>query len=330
MKTFHLKHIHLVLISAILFITQSCKPPIPGSWKNERISEGQRNDFHKLNAEVLKNLKNNDVKAFKMLFSKDMNNRRNDRPVELLSIQLKDSSYALQDEYYVVHKYKDTDTVAISGHDINRYGLIYPYEAQQMYFAFFLPKKSDNKFMITLAYAKFDYGWKIVAMTNSPYSINGKTGPELYKLGREQYDKKQYQAALNSLSLAVTLMKPSEYIQYPDAGDAANLYKTVTDEVNAKYHYPIVLRQLATGPMILRVYTKTTDEGTFPLIYYMTHFELKDTTEVKKENIQIRAVVDKLMPGLSDGNKYIYYSAFNKQPTGYVTVDHFDMTVKGR
>ena len=80
--------------------------------------------------------------------------------------------------------------------------------------------------------------------------------------------------------------------------------------------------------MILRVYNATTDEGTAPVIYYMTHFPLTDTTDVKKENMQMRSVVSKIMPGLEENNKQILYSAFNKQPSGYETVDHFDMTQK--
>lgn len=80
--------------------------------------------------------------------------------------------------------------------------------------------------------------------------------------------------------------------------------------------------------MILRVYTMYLDDGTYPMVYYMTHFDLKDTTSVKKENLEIRKVVAKLMPGMEQNNRYILYSAFNKQPSGYVTVNHFDMQDK--
>ncbi len=327
MTTAHLNTVKAIMIFGLFTIFQACKP-LPGSWKNEKIADGKRDDFHKMTKEALKNLKANDPKSMIPLFSKAMNEGHNDRQIELISNRLTDNEFDLLDEFYVVHKYKDTDTVAAVGGDINRYALMAPFVNQEMYMAFFVPKKSDNKYMLSLIYSKFSYGWKITEMDLSPYTINGKTAPELYALARRQYDKHQVQAAINNLLLAVNCLHPSKYWMYPDEPDANKLYTTLHQDVINLYHYPMVLK-LATGPMILHVYTKTGDDGgTYPLIYYMTHFPLKDTTEVKKENLQIRSVVATLMPGIGENNKYIYYSAFNKQPTGYETVDHFDMVDK--
>jgi hypothetical protein len=332
MKTLHLNPFKVVLVSVLFFAFQSCVTTVPGSWKNSDISSGRRDDFHQMNTEALRILKANDPKGMKLLWSKDMNAGNHDRQVELLSNHLNDDTYQMLDEYYVVHKYKDTDTVRIKSGDIKRYAIMYPYATTEMYFAFFIPKKALNKQMISLVYGKFDYGWKIIDMELAPYTINGKTAPELYALAREQYDKKEIQAALINTELAIACFKPNEYWRYPDEGDAGKFYTRVHAEVNFKYHYPLVLTQVTSGPMILRVYTKNADndDGTYPLIYYMTHYDIADTNAVKKENVQIKAAVKKLMPGLADNNKYIYYSAFNKQPNGYTSVDHFDMVDKVR
>ena len=327
MKNLHTKISNSLLIVVLLSAISSCTT-IPGSWKDEKISSGQRDDFHRLNTEALEGLKADDPKALKMVFSKELNEHNDERQIRLISNRLNDNDYELKDEFYAVHKYKDTDTVHSTGGDINRYDLLYPYTTLEMYFAFFVPKKSDNQYMISLAYSKFDYGWKLVKMEVAPYTINGKTAPELYAIAQAQYKNKEMQAALNNMSLAVTCFKPNSYIRYPDAVDGANFYKRVNEDVKYKYRYPLVLKQLSTGPMILRVYSKKSDDGTFPLIYYMTHFDLKDTNAVKKENLQVRNVVQKIMPGLTDNNKYIFYTAFNKQPTGYSIVKHFDITVK--
>jgi hypothetical protein len=327
MKTLHLNQFKTALVSALFLMFQSCVLT-PGTWKNEQISSGKRENFHQLNTEALRYLKANDPKGLKALLSKEMIEKNNVRDVEHISNRLNDNEYDLLDEYYVVHKYKDTDTVRSTNGNINRYNLLYPYEATEMYLAYFVPKKTNNKYMISLAYAKFNYGWKIVKLELEPYTINGKTAPELFSLAKEQYSNKQLQAALNNVSLAVTCFVPGAYWQYPDQADAGSFYVRVNREVNERYSYPLVLKQIATGPMILRVYNKNMDDGTYPMVYYMTHFPLKDTTEVKKENLEIRNVVVKLMPGLEQNNKYILYSAFNKQPTGYEEVDHFDMMDK--
>ncbi|MDF2431114.1 MAG: hypothetical protein JWP44_745 [Mucilaginibacter sp.] len=329
MTTFHLNQFKTVLVCGLFLIFHSCTV-VPGSWKNEKINTGKRDDFHLLNSRALKYLKANDPKGLKALLSKDMLANNNERQVELISNRLNDNLYELLDEYYVVHKFKDTDTVRSVGGQVNRYNLLYPYAAMEMYCAYFIPKKPDNKYMLSIIYAKFNYGWKIIKLDVAPYTINGKTAPELYALARQQYDKNHVQAALNNVELAVTCFKPGSYWQYPDELDAGKFYARVHTEVNQRYRYPLVLSQLASGPMILRIYTKNGDDGTYPMVYYMTHYNLNDTTAVKKENVQIRNAVSKLMPGLDENNKYIYYSAFNKMPTGYSSVDHFDMMQKVR
>ena len=263
-----------------------------------------------------------------MLLSKEMIADNNDRQVELISNRLTDNPYKLLDEFYVVHKYKDTDTVESKGSAISRYRLLYPSVAPEMYFAYFVPEKSDNKYMVSLVYAKFDYGWKITQMGLSPYTINGKTAPELYALARDQFEKKEYQAALNNSSLAQTCFSPGLYWQYPDEPDAFKFYIKAKLKVNQSYRFPLVMKQVPTGPMILNIYMQKNDDGTFPVIYYMTHFPLKDIDDVKKENLQVQDAVKKIMPGITDNNKFILYSAFNEQPDGYKTVDHYDVTAK--
>lgn len=327
MKTLHLNQIKITLILGLFLVFQSCVVT-PGSWKNEKISSGKREDFHQLNTEAFKYLKANDLKGLKSLLSKDLIDKNNERQVELISNRLNDNVYNLLDEYYVVHKYKDTDTVRIKNGSINRYSLVYPYEATEMYLAYFIPAKTNNKYMISLVYGKLNYGWKIVKLDLEPYAINGKTGPELFNLAKDQNDHKQIQAALNNVTLAMTCFKPGAYWQYPDQVDASDFYVRVNQAVNEKYHYPLVLKQVSSGPMILRVYNKDLDDGTYPMVYYMTHFDLKDTDAVKKENLQVRKVIGKLMPGLERNNKYILYSAFNRKPDGYTTVEHFDMMDK--
>jgi hypothetical protein len=331
MKTLPLNQLKLALVCALLLILQSCNgPAVPGSWKNDKISSGKRDDFHKLNDGVLIYLKANDPKGLKAYLSKEMIAKNIERQVELMSNRLTDNDYELLDEYYVVHKQKDTDTVATTTGDINRYRVIYPYDAKEMYLAFFVPKKADNKYLISLVYANFDYGWKLVKMDLGPYTINGKTAPEYYKMARDRYDKKQLEAATSDAALATFCFKPSSFWQYPDEPEATKFYIKVRTEADNEIRFPIVLHQIATGPMILRLYDGNTSDGAYPMIYYMTHFDLKDTSEVKKENIQVRKVIDKMMPGLLEDNKFILYSAFNTQPNGHIAVDHFDMKVQGK
>src|SRR3569623_602813 len=91
------------LLIASIFV--SCKPHQHDTWKNDQIESVARDDFHKLNDQVMASLKANDHLKMDALFSRDLLQSTGKlRLIELCSNHLKDGTYELMDEYYVVHK----------------------------------------------------------------------------------------------------------------------------------------------------------------------------------------------------------------------------------
>ncbi|SHM58210.1 hypothetical protein [Mucilaginibacter sp. OK098] len=317
----------LVLLS--VFILQSCSNNLPGVWKNDRIDAGKRSDFHELNNEALGYLKANGFKRLKLMMSKDLNhNSYTERIVGRISNYLNDSKYSLSDEYYIVNKYRDADTVKSAGSPTNDYGFFYQNPEKEMYIAFFLPKSAENKYMISLIFSKFDYGWKISELDVEPYTINRKTGPELFKMAKEAYSKNYLIDAVNLAALANICMKPVDILQYPDEGELHTFYGQIVNEANDKYKFPFTLTDVPTKPRIIRIFNQTDEKGSFPMIQYLTAINLKDTTAIKNENMQIRKVIGKVMPGLDKDKKYVFYAAFNEKPSSLKEVDRFEMTDK--
>jgi hypothetical protein len=328
MKTHSPNYFKVAALCCFALLLNACKPPAPGIYKNDKIASGQRSDFHDLNKEALTYLKGNKLKSVKLMMSKElMDETTTEQEVEVIGNDLTDNDYELADEYYVVTKDTSGGSLPIIGDDINRYGLKYPsMPAHERYFAFFLPKKGDNKQMITLMYAKLSYGWRIIDMDVESYTIDGKTGPELYQLGKEDYAHKYLVEAESVLSLAQACYTPSDIWQYPDADSLKNLSNKVMLESYNKYRFPFVLSGVSSGPRIERVYMLRNDHGTFPAVYYMTHYSIADTNAVKKENLSIQKALRQIMPGIGKDFKYILYSAYNKEPSSYDSIDHFDMT----
>jgi hypothetical protein len=313
------------MLLLLFFALQSCKDN-PGVWKNDQIKAGKREDFRLLSEQVFTDLKANNLKGLKFSMSKELiDNTGIERTVEIVSNYLHDSKYSLLDEYYVVNKWIDADTIQAGGRGINSYGLTYPGTAKEMYIAFYVPNTGNNKYLISTIYAKYNYGWKLNDLDVSPYTINGKTAPELYKLAKDQYDKKYLINAINNMALATTCLKPSTIWAYPDENDMSAFYGKLITEGNDNYKFPFVMSQVPTKPMIIRVYNQTNDNGSFPMVYYMSRISLKDTNAIKRENLQIKKVIGGLMPGIDKDNKYVFYDAFNKKPNGANTVEHFDM-----
>lgn len=320
---------HLLKLSGFLlsvFLLQSCDDETAGSWKNEKIKASKREDFHALNDQAFIDLKANNAKHLHYLMSKELiENNYTLRQVELISNHLKENDYTLLDEYYVVNRWRDNDTITGALKDIKSYNLYYPGTTKEMYIAFFVPKTSPNKYMITMIYGKFDYGWKLGQLDVAPYTINGKTAPELFDLGKEQYDKHYLVDAVNNMALAVSCSRPTDIWQYPDETAMRSFYGKLLNEANDKYNYPIILHQVSTEPRIVRIFTQATPDGTFPHIYYLSKIKLKDTTALKKENTSVKKVIGKLIPGIDKDKKYLFYSIFNKMPNPNEEVDRYEV-----
>lgn len=309
-----------------MIMTQSCTDK-SGWWKNGNIRTGKRDDFHELNDNVFKLLKANDEKGMHSYMSKELiEDTYMPRLVELISNRLSDDKYEMLDEYYAINKFMDNDTIKAAGTSKINYDLYYHGIAREMYISFFTPKTGNNKYLITLAYAKYDYGWKISELDLAPYTINGKTAPQLFDLAKQEYAKNYLIDAVNNMSLASNCLRPCDIWEYPDEQKISEFYAKTMTEANDRYKFPFTLTGIPTKPRIIRVYMETNQEGSYPAVYYLSSIKLADTLALKKENENIRKIIGNVMPGIDKDNKYIYYSAFNMTPGGKKTVGHFDIT----
>ncbi len=128
--------------------------------------------------------------------------------------------------------------------------------------------------------------------------------------------------------MAQTCANPYEGWQYQNESGLGDLNSKVTEEVNKKYIYPFILTQVPTHPRIFSIATQITPEGVFPLVYYKSTVKLTDDAGLKKENDNIKKVIGKLIPGIDQDKKYIYYDAFNEWPRRDRSVDRVDLIDK--
>ena len=204
----------------------------------------------------------------------------------------------------------------------------YQPETREMYFAFFAPKEMPNKYLLSVIYSKYDYGWKISHLEVSPYTFNGKTAPELFDLAKEMYAKKYLLDALANAQLAQSCAVPCDGWSYPDKVNIHNFEAKVVDEINKKYVFPFTVSQIPTRPLIFSVTTQQTKEGSYPVVYYRSTVKLKDVKGLQKENDSLKKVIGKIIPGIDQNKKYVYYDAFNEFPKYDRSVDRYEMIDK--
>ncbi|MBL4678333.1 MAG: hypothetical protein JKY70_19345 [Mucilaginibacter sp.] len=312
-----------------LIIFQSCSQEI-GVWKNEKIANSQRNELHELNDAVFKAVSANDDKAFGNYLSSAMlqNNYANSLFSRVYGATRKES-FVLANDFYVVNKYPNSDTISIADGK-NSFKLIYTGDPQEMYIATFLPKtKQPNQYMISFFYGHYNYGWKIKDIDVAPYTINGKTAPELYEEAKSAYTAKNLFAAADMMQLMQSCSRPNTAWQYDAEADMYDFAGKVVGEVNAGYKFPMQLSAISGSPTIIRLYNTTFDEGTFPNICYLTKTNLNDRAAIESENAEIRKSINKFLPGVEKSSKYIVYSAYNQMPNPNAVVKHYDIKVKG-
>jgi len=319
----------LLCIFLIFSILNSCKPHEPGTWKNDKIESGIREDFHQLNIQTLDGLKANDHLKMDGLFSKDLiQDNGKLRLIELCSNRLKEDAYTLLDEYYIVNKDRGYKTLESKNEAINNYNLKFTAETREMYMAFFVPRNIPNGYMVSVIYCKYDYGWKINHLEVEPYTYNGKTATQLFDTAKEMYDKNYWLDALNNLQLAQSCAQPCDGWQYPDEAAIQNLHAKVIDAMNKKYVYPFTLTQVPTRPRIFSIATQITPGGVYPMVYYMSSIKLKNVEGLKKENDNIKKVIGNILPGIDKNKKYVYYNAFNEWPRFDRSVDRYEIIDK--
>ncbi|MFI5159898.1 MAG: hypothetical protein ACHQHN_01410 [Sphingobacteriales bacterium] len=327
---------HLLKTSLLIMVVpaalQSChKPAQPGIYQNDQIESTQRSDLHALNTILLQELKGGKADALSDIMSKEMiDDHSKYRQVELVSNRLKEGDYSVLDEFYIVSAKKDTalHAIKVTSKGINNYEYNYFINTQEQYIVFFVPKNIPNQYMITAEFCKFDYGWKLTKLDLGEYTVNGKTGPELNKLAHDRYNEHCLAVATTIAQQAGQCLRPGDSWKYPNTPAIGDFTGALINETNKKYEFPYTVTQVRTQPWIFRVFSKTTPQGTFPQIYYISHIKLADTNSIKKENANIQKVITKILPGVDKDNKYIYYSAFKNMPDGSGSFDHFDMIEK--
>ncbi len=306
---------------------QSCHSPInPGTYVDDKIPASQAGDFHDLNRQLFEGLRADSKKQLTELMSKEMiDNTSNLKDIEVISNHIKNAEFSLQDEYYLVNTKHRKDTIKIGNRNINNHNIGVVIDQPEIYLGFFVQKGVVNGQLLTVIYEKLSYGWKLTDLQIYPYTLSGKTAPELYELAKEDYAKGYLVNAVNLMDEARSCLQPSLGWNYPDEKQINDFYARIVQEANLRYRFPYVI-PASTQPQIISLQTHTTPEGVFPQIFYRSKIKLTNTAALLKENLEVRKALAKAIPGIDKGNKYVFYSVFNKLPNSYESVDRYEVT----
>lgn len=279
---------------------------------------------------VLAMVRERDTEGLSYFLSRELvNNGQFASTVNSASGKMKIDSFEIADEYYVVNKYITTDTITSDDKGAEAHKLIYPGATEEMYMVFYTPKeKLPNKWMITMIYSEFDYGWKLAHMTVSPYTINSKNAQQLYQSALAEYKQGYLINAFNDARMAASCLHPTRLWKYDNESEITKFFTKIQSETNSTFKVPMMFNKVKTRPGIIGFFNRTNNDGNFPIITYLTRINIKDTAAVHKENLEMRKYIGEMMPGVDKNKKFLFYQAYNTVPNFKTNTPSYEITQK--
>ena len=317
----------ILLILTVLTL-QSCNVGTSGTWKNDNIDKDKKEQIKVLNDKLFKAITTNDVAGVKVLMSDKLLEKGGsdlDKLINQVSSSFKADNYRILDEYNVHNSTTGIGNTLPSGiSGDNDYVINYQALNKEMYVSLLLPTGLDNELLITVIYGNYDNQWKINILQFGQYSLFKKTAPDYYKLAKESYDKSYLIDAVNYVGLSKQCLRPAnDFFQFQKEKDINEFYDKVMKEVNTKFTFPLTLDNIDTKPKVFRIFPEMINEGFFPMVYYLSDINIKDTTALKIENEKVKQEVERLFTGIDKDKKFVFYWAFNEIPDGKKLVEHY-------
>ena len=307
-----------LLFFLTVLISQSCNFSDYSARKNGSIDVAIRNEIKSLDDRLFKGIVNNDMEAVKALMSPKLLEKFGTVVNEIVNkfSVVKIDSYTLFDEYAVHSSSTGTLITLPSGNSgDNDYVFRFQPQDKDSYVSMLLLKNYENRFLLTAVYAKYQNQWKLYHLGLGQYSLFGKTAPDYFRLARSSYEKSYLIDAFYNILIANLCLQPAgDLWQFQKENDIKEFQDKITREVNFKYKFPITLTNIESKPQVFKIYPKIENDGFFPMVYYLTNIDLKDTVALKLENEKIQKEVSKIFTGIKQDKKFVFYWAFNELP----------------
>ena len=315
-----------ILIALTVIFLPACQPAKPGMWHNDMIPADIRVDFDKRNHAIFDALNSNRPDLVENMLSKDLLTLDADRHIQdLLTPHTHSGHFKVLDEWYVIGNTGDFKTFNSAKHNGNAYHLDTGLPAPEVYVSCLIPDESADRYVITVVYGKFDYGWRINSLGIGRYTVNGKTAPQWFQVGQAKFKHHYFaDAGFYDAGLYKACQNPNPMWTYNMDTKMSTFFTMATDTAQKIYTYPYPIYGVNTEPMIFNVFCNEVAEGSYPMIYYFTHIDLKNTIALKQENDEIKKVIGKVLPGIDKDKKVILFEAYNKPTSVYHTVPSVD------
>ena len=311
----------IVLLLIPFLVVQSCNMGTRKSWSDDNINQNLKSQINKLDELVVEAITTNDPDKLKALMSKKLLDNSGDNINQLVhqaNVFISNPDYDILNQFYTKNTTTGLGNTLFSGlKGINDYTLFYQALNKEMFVSVIIPDGDHNKYVLTNIYGKYEGGWKLNILQFGQYKANGFTATELFTKAKKEYDKGYLIDAAFDMIMSSNISKPANQLwKYLQEDEMKEFYETVMAEVNKEYAFPLKLDKIDSKPEILNISPQEIDEGSFPMVEYLTKIDLKDTVNTRLENDEIHKSIGEIFKGLDTNKEYIFYKAWNEIPDG--------------
>lgn len=310
-----------VFISLFLFILLSCTDGTHSiSTKlNSAIDSTIRNEVNNVVNTLLLSIKNGDSDTFKTTLSNKLLTvlgGKTDSVFGEMNNLFSEYDFEIFDEYYSkVAKNGNNNSFTIIPSLSEKSKLIInniTFYSNESYNIFLRSTNKDGiQYLLYLSLSLYNKKWKINVLQICDYSINEQNAVLLFEKSiRLKNENKTMSSAMFALA-GNTLLRPKEYLQYPDEPVYKKHFESIIKESNTEYQFPIKITEQFD---LFSINIKLMQQGVIPVVAYTTTSSLKDTGKIEQEAQEISREVYKIMPDLETEFSLILFKAFSELP----------------
>lgn len=314
----------IFFLTLIILLLAGCKLNSNKTFKNDNIPSDIKIKIVQLDNHIIKAIKTNNLENLKHVFSdkliEKVGQEKIDSIFNITNQILFDKDFKYKDQIYIENTTKNVSNTIFSGLT-DDYDYIIHYQAlnKKMFISMLLPKDTEDELLITLIYGLYGDEWKLNIFQFGQYSIFNKTAIDYLKNAQVDFENGYLIDAANNLFVGQQCLKPADqFLQYQKEKDFIDLQQKVMTKLNSTYTFPLTLDKVSTKPQIFNIHPQRIDLGNFPMIRYYSKLSLKDTINLKKENLEIQKVIGEVFKGIDKNKKFVFYWAFDELPDGTI------------
>ncbi|HXS35405.1 MAG TPA: hypothetical protein VN721_01795, partial [Flavipsychrobacter sp.] len=283
------------------------------------INSETRNEINGMCKHIYKSLQQRQSGYIKSILSKTIKDRNAsavDSIVNEISIDTINQQYKVEGEFLVknflhsnikevAYKVKDSD-------DSYHFNFV-PISNRTYIMLFSVPTLNiHNSLLISCLFCEENDQWKLYSMNFGLFKIKGMQAIQLYKIGREKVKNGDDISGVIYEELARECALPADNeFHYDSETELKNFLDSFNQDLRTKFKLPIKINSIWSHPEILSIKSQMTKEGFYPYILYRTNISIADTIALQKENNQLHAQIDTILPHVKQSFDTILYKAVN-------------------